>query len=346
MKAIILLSMLTAVLTLGCADTENREEEIALRVSATVAAMAPAEPAHTPYPTHTPALVSTPEPTPDPDQLATRNRTAKITDDRPSAETDPYITNPSPYEYKPALAYDGPAGIHVSGTGTATGVPDVAVISLGVEAHEDTAAEARAKAADAMDEVMTALTKSGISPDDVRTSRFTVAPRYQGVEVERCEDDDDRRQKDGQSASFMTCYNAWENRLTGYTVSNQAKVKVRKVEDAGTIIDQVAQAAGDLVRIHGVRFDIDDHTTLEDQARAEAVADMKREAQLLAEQAGVTLGRLVHISEDASALRPIQPLYALEESAMAPFDPPTPVSGGKMEFTARVQGVYLIEYEQ
>ena len=152
--------------------------------------------------------------------------------------------------------------------------------------------------------------------------------------------------KDGRGASFQGCYSAWENRLTGYTVSNQVTVKVRKVEDAGAIIDQVAQAAGDLVRIHGVRFDIDDHTALEDQARAEAVEDMRRKAQMLAEQAGVTLGRLVHITEDSPSLRPIQPLYAMEESAMAAFDPPTPISGGRMEFTARVQGVYLIEYEQ
>ena len=347
-KALILLSMLTAVLTLGCTDTENREEEIALRVNATVAAMPPADPTHTPYPIHTPALVSTPEPTPYPDQPATRSRTATITDNRPSAETDPYITNinPSPYDDKPVPAYDGPAGIHVGGTGAATGAPDIAVISLGVEAHEDTAAEARAKAADAMNEVMTALTQAGVSPDDVRTSRFSVAPRYQGVEVEWCEDDYDRTGKDDQASSFEGCYPAWENRLTGYTVSNQARVKVRKVENAGTIIDQVAQAAGDLVCIHGVRFDIDDHTTLEDQARAEAVADMKRKAQLLAEQAGVNLGRLVHLTEDSPSLRPIQPLYALEESAMAPFDPPISVSGGRMEFTTRVQGVYLIEYEQ
>ena len=94
-----------------------------------------------------------------------------------------HVTNPSPYGHEPALAYDGPTGIRVSGTGTATGVPDVAVISLGVEVHEDTAAEARAKAARAMDEVMTALTQAGVSPEDIRTSRFSVAPRYQGVEV-------------------------------------------------------------------------------------------------------------------------------------------------------------------
>lgn len=44
----------------------------------------------------------------------------------------------------------------MTGTGAVTGVPHVAVISLGVEAHEDTASEARTKAAQAMNEVVTA----------------------------------------------------------------------------------------------------------------------------------------------------------------------------------------------
>ena len=164
--------------------------------------------------------------------------------------------------------------------------------------------------------------------------------------MEWCEDNDSSITNDGQGTSFKGCYSAWENRLTGYTVSNSYAVKFRNVQDAGPVIDHVTDASRDLVRIHGVSFEIQDHTTLENQARAEAVDDMRRKAQLLAEQAGVTLGRLVHISEDSPSPRPIQPLYALEESAMAASDPPTPISGGRMKFTARVQGVYLIKYGQ
>ncbi len=160
-------------------------------------------------------------------------------------------------------------------------------------------------------------------------------------------DDDDQTGKDDQASSFEGCYSAWENRLTGYTVSNQATVKVRKVQDAGAVIDRVTETAGDLVRIHGVRFETDDHTTLEDQARAEAIEDMRRKAQLLAEQAGVTLGRLVHITEGVPSLQRLQPQFdAFAGGTLDSSDAPTPVSGGRMEFTTRVQGVYLIEYEQ
>ena len=334
MKAIILLSMLTAALTLGCADTEKRDEETALRVSATVAAMAPAGSTHTP------------DPTPDPDQPLAPDGEATIADDQPSAETGPIVTNPSPYDPGPSPAYDGPTGIRVSGTGAVTGVPDVAVITLGVEVLEDTASEARARAAQAMNGVMTALTKAGVSPEDIRTSNFNISPRHQGVEVQWCEDDEKSAGIASPGALLSGCYSSWENRLTGYTASNRATVKVRKVQEAGAVIDRVTETAGDLVRIHGVRFDIDDPTPLQDEAMTEAVADMRRKAELLAEESGVALGRLVYITEDSSSPQKIQPVYALEGMAMAAPDAPTPISGGRMEFTASVQGVYLIEYEQ
>ena len=268
-------------------------------------------------------------------------------EDHEAAAAQSHVSNPAPYDRHPGVAYDGPSGIWVNGTGTATGTPDVAVISLGVESSENTPAEARAKAAQAMNDIITALTRAGVSPDDIRTSRFNISPRYQGVEVEWCDDDAGRTGKDGQAQSSMGCYNAWENRLTGYTVSNQASVKVRRVQDAGAIIDQVTGAAGHLVRIDGISFDIDDPSPFQDTARAEAVADMKRKAQLLADKAGVTLGRLVYINEGPTSFpQALKANLASAGEAMEAYDATTPISGGEMEFTVRVQGVYLIEYQQ
>ena len=242
------------------------------------------------------------------------------------------------------IAYDGPSGIWVSGSGTTSSAPDIAVISLGVESLEDTAALARANAATAMSEVMDVLTEAEVASEDIRTSHFNISPRYQGVEVERCEDDEDDDSKSVQAESSDTCYKVWENRLIGYTVSNQASVKIRDLDDVGTIIDEVTEAAGDLVRIRGISFNIDDPQPLQDDARIEAVADMDRRAELLAEQSGVTLGRLVYINEGSSYVQSPQPVYARAESAMlASADVSTSISGGQLEFTMRVQGVYLIE---
>ena len=246
------------------------------------------------------------------------------------------------------ITYDGPSGIWVSGSGTASSAPDIAVISLGVESLEDTAAEARANAAAAMSEVMDVLTGAEVSSDDIQTSHFNISPRYQGVEVERCEDDEDGETEGAQEKSSLnSCYKVWENRLIGYTVSNQASVKIRDLHDVGTIIDEVAEAAGDLVRIRGISFNIDDPQPLQDDARIEAVADMERRAELLAGQSGVTLGRLVYINEGSSYVETPQRLYARAESMMMDSaGASTAISGGKLEFTMRVQGVYLIEDDE
>ena len=237
------------------------------------------------------------------------------------------------------MTYDGPHGIWVSGNGKASGAPDIAVVSLGVESVEDTAAEARARAAAAMNRVKKVLTDAGIASADIQTRYFSISPRYQGVEVERC----DEAEGEQEGPTKKSCYTVWESRLIGYEVSNQASVKIRNLSNVGTIIDQATEAAGDLVRINGINFNIENPQPLQDEARADAVADMKRKAEMLAELAGVKLGRLVYLNEGAAYVPP-QPLYARGMAdAFAMEDAATVISGGELEFSATVQGVFLID---
>ena len=240
-----------------------------------------------------------------------------------------------------SLKYDGPSGIWVSGNGKASGAPDIATISLGVESVEDTAATARANAAAAMNRVTKVLTDAGIASSDIQTRYFRINPRYQGVEVERC---DEAQPEGGQESSMeKSCYTVWESRLIGYEVSNQASVKIRNLSNVGTIIDQVTEAAGDLVRINGINFNIENPQPLQDEARTNAVADMKRKAEMLAELAGVKLGRLVYLNEGTSYAPP-QPLYARGATdSFGMEDAATVISGGELEFSATVQGVFLID---
>ena len=248
----------------------------------------------------------------------------------------------------PAVPYEGPSGIQVSGTGRASAAPDIAVISLGVEALEDTAAEARAGAAAAMTKVIEVLTDAGVAEEDIQTLYFNISPRYQHLEIERCEPEEEEEEgtetgtEGGQEIlTKTTCYNVWENRLVGYSVSNSASVKVRELGDTGSIIDKVADSAGDLVRINGVDFQIEDTQGLDDLARTDAVSELFRKAQMLADLSGVKLGSLVYLDEQAS-YRPPQPLlYARAEAASA--DSSTPILGGRLESTVTLQGVFLIE---
>ena len=240
--------------------------------------------------------------------------------------------------------YDGPSGIWVSGTGKASSEPDVAVISVGVESVEDTAASARAKAASAMSKVRSALTRIGIASKDIRTSYFNISPRYQWVEVQRCEGGGDSEKEDGtEGPEELTCYDVSENRLVGYSVSNQLSVKIRNLSNSGKIIDQATKAAGDMVRVNGISFDVEDPQPLQDEARENAVQDLKRKAEMLAELSGVKLGRLVYINEQSGYVPP-QPLYVRAESMAFAADAgmDTTISGGELEISVTVQGVFLI----
>ena len=244
------------------------------------------------------------------------------------------------------VPYDGPSGISVTGNGTASGAPDIAVVSLGVESLEDTAAAARANAASAMQSVMKVLTEAGVADADIWTRYFNISPRYDWVEIQRC-DDSNGEGSEGEQAETAekTCYTVQERRLMGYSVSNRATVKIRDLDDAGTIIDQVTEAAGDLVRINGISFDIEDPQPLQDEARAGAVADLKRKAQMLANLSGVKLGRLVYLNEGTAHVPP-EVLYARAESAV--FDSAgvsTVISGGELDVSVTVQGVFLIAGE-
>ena len=243
------------------------------------------------------------------------------------------------------VSYNGPSGIWVTGNGKASGAPDIAVVSMGVESVEETAAAARANAARAMQSVMNALTRGGIADADIQTRHFNINPRYQSVEIERCDDNGEGSEGEQAGTTEKTCYTIWESRLTGYSVSNQATVKIRNQDDVGAIIDQVTEAAGNLVRINGISFNIEDPQPLRDEARADAVADMKRKATMLAELSGVKLGRLVYLNE-GGAYNPPQPLYGRVEAAFAMADSfETSISPGEMDISVTVQGVFLIAEE-
>ena len=65
-------------------------------------------------------------------------------------------------------------GIWVSGQGEVKAVPDVANITLGVQAQAPTVAEAQEKARQVMDAVMAALKNSGIAEKDIQTTGYNI----------------------------------------------------------------------------------------------------------------------------------------------------------------------------
>ena len=206
-------------------------------------------------------------------------------------------------------------GISVSGIGSVFGEPDVAILTLGVEAQADSVGEARAKAAEAMDAMLTVLKDGGVEDSDIQTSRFSVEPRYNF--------------RDG------------EQELIGFFVNNLVTVKIRDIDETGTLIDDVVEAGGDLTRVQNLRFTIDDPEELQQEARRLAMENAKSKAETLADAGGVDLGAPRSISESggARALTFRADAFAAEFAA----DASTPIEVGELEVQIQVQVVYGLD---
>ncbi len=206
-------------------------------------------------------------------------------------------------------------GIWVSGTGEVMATPDVAILTLGVEAQETTVKVAQSEASSAMNAVVDALKTNGVADNDIQTQWYSISP--------------------------VTTWNDKTNEqiTTGYSATNTVTAKIRDISTAGTIIDAVTDAGGNLTRINGISFTVNDPTNYNNQAREKAMQDAAAKAQQLATLAGVTLGKAIYISESGSYIPSPIRLTASAEGASAS----TPISPGELDITITVQVGYSIE---
>jgi uncharacterized protein YggE len=209
-------------------------------------------------------------------------------------------------------------GIWVSGEGKVTVTPDLATLYLGVEAKADTVAEAQSQAAEAMDNVMAALTDNGVDEDDIQTQYFSIN------QLTRWDDDQN------------------EEIVIGYEVTNMVTAKIREVDNVGVIIDAVVEAGGDFIRINNIAFSVDDPSIYYEEVRQEAMADAKAKAEQLASLAGVKLGAPTYIYEGSI----YNPVVYRDIGMVVPTvieSAPTSISPGELDITLDVQVAYAIE---
>jgi len=198
----------------------------------------------------------------------------------------------------PATAQDALAVRAISGTrldlsatGTATRVPDLAIISAGVETRSATATGAIADNAARMERVRAALKRAGIADKDIQTSSINLNPDYAYV-------------------------NNQPPRLTGYRASNNVSVKFRDIRNTGRILDAlVAEGAN---QINGPSLTIDKPEAALDEARIKAIATGRARADLYARALGMRVVRLLSVSEGGGySPRPPMPMVMMARSEAA-----------------------------
>lgn len=209
--------------------------------------------------------------------------------------------------------------IHVVGSGSVSGDPDIATLNIGVSVQKETVAEAREVAANAMSDLIESLKANTIDEEDIKTENFSIYPQYDWTEEGRV--------------------------LIGYSVNNTVSATVRGLDTLSDVIDDAAEAGGDYVIVSSVQFSIDDPKPLQAQARSLAVQDAAAKAQTLAEASGVTLGKPITITENTYFVNPPEP-YDHAEEALADdgaSKTSTPIIPGELTITVNVSLIYEFE---
>jgi uncharacterized protein len=213
-------------------------------------------------------------------------------------------------EPKPAAE----ARVIVIGEGSITMAPDYVRLRSGVTTTGKTVKEASDSNSKVIAAMIAALADAGIAKKDVQTSEFSIEPVYTSP-----------------SSKFSTDGPNGPPKLSGFRVANHVNVIIRQISQVADILDGLVKAGA--TDIGNLAFVVSEREKALDQARESAMANARHKAELYAQAAGVTLGRVAFITE-GSDLQPILPM-GVARSKMASA-PPVPIESGEDTLTARV----------
>lgn len=208
---------------------------------------------------------------------------------------------------------EDPRWISVTAEGEASVAPDVALVSFAVSGNGNELAATRDDVNARSSSVLAVLRKLGIAEGDLGAPDVGIHPEY------------DYRK--GQ-------------RLIGYRVTRQMTAKVRDLDRLSTVLDSVVAAGAN--EMQGAQMSASDPSAAEHQALTAAMHAARAKAEILAEAAGVSLGALSRLEEEADFGGPPMPkmrMMAMSESA----DVPTEVAAGDLTVMRRIRAWFSIE---
>jgi hypothetical protein len=217
---------------------------------------------------------------------------------------------PGPARQHPHMMMMEGTLLSVTAEGEAAGAPDLANINLGVVAEGQSAQAAMQANAQRMTRLIQSLRRAGVAERDVQTANVSVNPQYVYGEGEA-------------------------PRISGYQATNNVNVRVRNLDNLGRTMDAAVAAGGNTV--NGVTFEFADPEPKLNQARTQAMQRARARADLYARAAGMSVHRIVSITEGAA---PPPPMPMMAMARMAQESAPTPVAPGEVKTTATVTVVF------
>lgn len=199
------------------------------------------------------------------------------------------------------------ATITVEANGSARKKPDMALLNISVSNDARTAKQAMDQTSGTMSMVIKVIKEAGIDDKDMQTEGLTVQPLY--------EPDDAASKKPKEKR---------------YQATNTLALKIRDLDKLGRIVDEaMANGANGINHVTLANADVQ---ALYSEARKQAVANAMEKAKVLADAAGVTLGRVWRIEENSTNVAPMARMAVMA----APMADTPPIAAGENSYNVNI----------
>ena len=209
-----------------------------------------------------------------------------------------------------------PNTISVSGQSYVTVEPDKAELYVAVVTEGSSALEVQQSNAELTNDVIDALKDKGVGKDDIETYRYDLYPRRS-------------YEKPGPE-------------IIGYELTHTLKVTTKKISDVGKLVDAAVLAGAN--RIERVVFGLTEETQQDAYSDALVLAsgNAEEKAEVLADNLGIGVGKVISVSESGAVYRPFDVYPTLARAEIGAAEP-TQISPQDIEVSAYISLVFEIQ---
>jgi uncharacterized protein YggE len=199
--------------------------------------------------------------------------------------------------------------MRVTGDSRVSAKPDRVQIDIGVSTEAQLSQAAAAANARELDAVLSAVRKVAGPAAQLRTTSYSLSPRYQ-------------------------YHPGAEPTITGYTALNVVQVTLDDLGRIGDVIDAATGSGAN--RVQGIQFTLRDQDAVRAQALKEAATRARAEAEVLAAALNLRIIRVLNVEESSPRFAPIRMAMFGARTAGAAADVATPVESGTLDLSAQV----------
>ena len=213
--------------------------------------------------------------------------------------------------YQPSYRGNPLFTMTVNGEGHINARPNQAKLTLGVVTEHTSAQIAQQENAEISNRVIEALKQLGIDESDIRTTVYSVQPRYD--------------YSDGKSI------------LRGYEVEHLIEVTIKDLSKIGNVYDLAIKNGAN--RSSGIQFQLTEPASYYQEALKRAIQNAREKAEAIAQTIGATLTHIpfkIIEQEDQQSVRPLLSTQA----AFVKAEEVPPIQTGELTINAHIKIIY------